>query len=139
MIALFLTSFAPLAERLDAAIDRLHAIPRLLAEGQAAVRSAPAAWTDRALRECGGLLALLAGGTEQLIRGEGIAQVCGVAVAGHFRAAAASAAHAVATYQVFLGDQLRPRATDEYGCGAAAFDLYMRQGHCLDRPLQRDR
>ena len=46
VIALFLREFAPLAQRVEAAISRMQAIPALLAQGQANVRQAPLAWTE---------------------------------------------------------------------------------------------
>ena len=71
IVSLFLTDFAPLAERTEAAVARLQAVPAFLASARAQVRSAPREWTLRAMRECEGALALLGGGVERLIE-EGV-------------------------------------------------------------------
>src|SRR5574338_642551 len=57
LIGLFLTPFAPLAERVESAMARMKAIPAFLEQGQANVRRSPTAWTERAIRECDGALA----------------------------------------------------------------------------------
>ena len=67
VLSLFLRPFAPLAERVESAIARLHAIPTLLRQAETNVRSTPAAWTARALRECRGALAFLGDGVDILI------------------------------------------------------------------------
>ncbi len=54
VLSLFLSSFAPLSERLEAAISRLQAIPRLLTQGRHTLRIFPPAWVKRALREVSG-------------------------------------------------------------------------------------
>ncbi|HEX2981817.1 MAG TPA: DUF885 family protein, partial [Anaerolineaceae bacterium] len=54
VISLFLTDYAPVAGRVAAAIDRMDAIPVLLAQGQANLHEAPAAWIDLAVDECAG-------------------------------------------------------------------------------------
>lgn len=126
VISLFLTPFAPLAQRVASAIDRMEAIPELLAQGQVNVYQAPLAWTERAIRECAGALALLGDGIDQLIRDEQI-------VNRHFQAAAGKAAAAFADFQCYLETELRARPTEGYACGESAFDLMMRQGHFVDR------
>jgi hypothetical protein len=125
VMSLFLRPFAPMAQRVDAAIHRLNGIPVLLAQGQANVRAAPPAWTERAIRECVGALAFLKGGIDQLI------PECGVA-APRLRAAADIAATAFADFQHYLQAELCLHPTDHYACGADAFALLLRQGHFLD-------
>src|SRR4051812_41267376 len=73
VLSLFLREFAPLEQRVEAAISRLEGIPVLLTQGQANVRQAPSAWTERALRECTGALAFLHGGIDLLIQHHSIA------------------------------------------------------------------
>src|SRR5579875_1345515 len=68
VIGLFLRPFAPIEQRVEAAIARLAAVPALLAQGSANVRAAPEAWTGRAIRECTGALAFLRGGIDLLIQ-----------------------------------------------------------------------
>ncbi len=125
-IALFLRPFAPLPERVEAAIARMAAIPAFLAQGQAAVREGPPAWTARALRECAGALAFFRGGIDQLAREGGITDP-------RFRAAADRAAAAFAAYAAYLRADLAARPSAGYACGEEALDLLLRRGHFLDR------
>jgi uncharacterized protein (DUF885 family) len=126
LISLFLTSFAPLSERVASAMARMEGVPALLAQAQANVRAAPLAWTERAIRECKGALAFLGDGVDQLIADEAIGDP-------GFRRAADKAAQSFAGYQHFLETELRAHAVERYACGEAAFDLMLRQGHFLER------
>lgn len=121
VIALFLTDFAPMTERVESAIQRMEGIPALLAQGQTNIREAPAAWIERAIRECEGALIFLQSSIEVLIHDERITDP-------RFRAAADHAAAAFAAFQNYLQDQVR-RLPDGYACGETAFDLMLRQGH----------
>ena len=125
ILSLFLSNFAPFAERVESAIARMEAIPTLLDQGRANVRSAPVAWTERAVRECTGALAFLQSGVEALIRDEGIDGT-------RFLAAAAKATSAFVDFQEYLETELITRGTDDYACGEDAFDLMMRQGHFVE-------
>ena len=125
LISLFLTDFAPLAERLESAIARMNDIPAFLAQGQANVRQAPLAWTERAIRECDGALAFLQDGLVELIQQEAIQDP-------HLRPAADLAAQAFATFRAYLQDELSASPEQPVACGEAAFDMLMRKGHCLD-------
>jgi Bacterial protein of unknown function (DUF885) len=124
VLSLFLTDFAPIAERVQAAVERLHAVPRLLAQGRANVRGAPAAWTERALRECTGARALLREGIDLLIAAE------------HLDARALRAAADVATDAfVVFGDHLGgllDRKHERYACGEETLALYVRSAHFLE-------
>jgi hypothetical protein len=122
VLSLFLTAFAPLRERLAAAIARLEAIPGFLAQGQACLRQVPQAWTERAIRECDGALAFLEDGVEQLIQENGLEDP-------GFCRAARRAAAAFGEFRLFLKGELLPRAIQAYACGEEVFDLLMRQGH----------
>ena len=126
VMALFLRPFAPLVQRVESAIARLTALPALLQQGRDNVRQTPLAWTERAIRECTGTLVFLRDGVDILIAGENIADR-------RLRAAAATAATAVAAYQRYLETELRAHPTDGYACGEEAFALLLRQGHALDR------
>jgi len=126
ILSLFLHPFAPVVERVESAMARLEAIPTLLAQGEANVRTAPAAWTQRAIREAGGAIRFLGNGIALLITTEGITSP-------HFRAAADRARTAVARYQEHLRTQVTEDAEDQYACGEEAFEMYMREGHQLDR------
>lgn len=125
LFSLFLLPATPLDQRVEAAIARMEAIPRLLAQGQANLRAAPPAWTLRAIRECEGALRFFASGLDMLIAEEGIADP-------RFRTAAEAARAAFATYQHWLQHDLLAHPTDGYACGAEAFDRYLHLGHELD-------
>ena len=122
ILSLFLTSFAPLDQRVASAIARMEAIPAFLAQGKANIRRAPAAWTDRAIRECTGALAFLQDGVERLIRNEPITDL-------RFRRAADKASSAFADFQHYLEGELRPHVTETYACGEQALDLMIHCGH----------
>jgi len=124
VIGLLLREFAPLGERLSAAVARMTAIPALLRQGAKNVRRAPAAWIERALRECDGALALFQDGVGVLLRERGVQDP-------RVEAAAEGAAAAFAEFRRYLDTDLRVRATTEYGCGEEALALLLRDGHCL--------
>jgi hypothetical protein len=124
VMSLFLTPFAPLGERAEAAVQRMEGIPRLLEEGRRNVRTAPALWTERAIRECDGALAFFGQGTALLAAEEGIA------VRG-FDTAAERAARAFAAFREHLDRELRHRPSDAYACGDEALALHLREGHFL--------
>jgi len=124
VLSLFLRPFAPLAERVEAAIARMDAIPAFLASAAANVRSAPVAWTERAIRECTGAMHFLGGGVDMLIADEATTDP-------RFRAAATIARRAFATYQSFLEAEVRAHPTETYGCGGEAFEMYLSLGHEL--------
>ncbi|MDR7422153.1 MAG: DUF885 domain-containing protein [Armatimonadota bacterium] len=125
VLALFLRPFAPLRDRVEAAVMRMFAIPGFLAQAASTVRRAPRAWTERAIRECDGALAFFERGAEILAREAGITHP-------RFRDAAASAAQAFRRLQGYLRDELLACATDGYACGAEALELLLRRGHWLD-------
>ncbi len=125
VMSLFLRDFAPLPQRLEAAIARLNGIPLLMHRAHATIRSAPLAWSQRAERECDGTLAFLNVGIDQLIAEQGIDD-------GELRAAADRAAIAVASFRDYLRDEIRARSSERLGCGEEALDLLIRRGHQLD-------
>jgi len=126
VMALFLSDFAPLTERMEKATERLAGVPALLAQGRDNVREAPLAWTERAVRECTGALAFLEGGIEDLF-----SAVERWGPVTHARAAARGAARAFRGFREYLDSELRRNPSDHYACGEEAFSLYMREGHCL--------
>ncbi len=120
-IGLFLTDYAPFAERAEAACARMHAIEGLLAQGRENVRRAPVAWTQRALRECAGARAFFGAGIDSLAAEEPTA---GAALKAELRRAGDAALAAFARHERYLQDELsaapigaglRPR-----GAGSAA-------------------
>ena len=125
LLSLFLTPFAPLEERVEAAIARMQAIPGFLEQARLNIRQAPVAWTQRAIRECQGALAFLEQGLPYLIQTEGIRDP-------RFELAAHKTALAFADYQSYLRDDLTFHSSGDYACGEQAFDLLMHWGHLLD-------
>jgi len=125
VLSLFLRSFAPLAQRVEAAIARMDAIPAFLQQAQANVRAAPPEWVARAIRECTGAMHFLGTGIDMLMADEGITDP-------RCRDVATRAHAAFADYQAFLDSTVRANPTDRYGCGGEAFEMYVRLGHELD-------
>jgi hypothetical protein len=124
VIGLFLRDFAPLEERAAAAAARLSAVPAFLAQAQANLAHGPAAWAERARRECAAAQTFLGGGVNWLIARHGLER--------HgLRAAADRAAAAFAAFDGFLAHEL-PATEGGYACGAAALELYIRRAHFLD-------
>jgi uncharacterized protein (DUF885 family) len=128
IISLFLTDFAPVSERVAAAIDRMNGIPVLLAQGQTAIRQAPKAWIDQARDECGGARAFFDQGIDQLTKDYQITDA-------RFKAAAVKATGAFRQYQTYLDSELYPHATQLYASGEEAFTLMMRSGHFIEIDL----
>jgi hypothetical protein len=129
VIALFLRPFASLLQRIEAAVSRMQAIPILLQQGEENVREAPAAWTERAVRECMGASLFLRNGIDILIAQHGITDA-------RLREAADQAADAFGRFQRYLETELMRQATDTYACGADAFALLLRSGHFLDQTAE---
>lgn len=125
VMSLFLTDFAPLADRAEAAIARLDAVPGLLVQGRANVRRAPSTWTQRARRECTGALAFLNEGVDLL--GAGIP-----ALAPRLRAAADRAAAAFSDFAAWLDADAGGYPADQVACGEEMLEGYIRDGHFLD-------
>ncbi len=125
LISLFLRDFAPIEERAAAAAARMRAVPTLLAQGRATLRSAPAAWIERAVRECDGGLAFLTTGVDQLIAEHGLA-------GDELRQAADTAASALVAFREFLARELAP-TVDGYASGPEALELYIKRGHFLEQ------
>jgi uncharacterized protein (DUF885 family) len=126
VIGLFLTNFAPFAERAAAAIERMRAIGVLLEQGAQNVRQAPLPWTERALRECKGAQAFFGRGIDTLAEEDPALQPA-------LRAAADQALAAFARFETYLREELSQTPIPAPACGAEALDLLLREGHCLDR------
>ncbi len=124
VLSLFLTDFAPIGERMDAAVSRMEAIPELLVSARGNIREAPASWTERALAECRGALAFLTGGIDQ-IGGEDPRR------APRLRRAADRAASAVADFSAWLERDLGHARRTDVAIGEDVFALYLRDGHFL--------
>jgi Bacterial protein of unknown function (DUF885) len=118
VMALFLREFGDRAGRIELARARLAAVPALLRQAEERGARAPAAWTERGLRECAGA---------RLLFGRGIGALDPSLVE-----AAAPALEAVARYEAYLRTEARLQAGDGYACGAEAFRLLLREGHAVD-------
>ena len=125
LLSLFLTDFAPVSERAEAATARMEAVAALLEQGRENVGQAPAAWTGRALRECEGALAFLTEGID-ILAAENQITTPG------FKMAAERAAKAFGDFESHLDKELLARTTDKHACGEEAFRLYLTDGHCVD-------
>jgi hypothetical protein len=127
VISLLRRPFAPARQRMDAAIQRMEAIPALLAQGQANLRRAPLAWTERAIDECRGAQELIGGGVDRFAYEHGITEPALLAAAGR-------AAAAVAAFGHFLESDLSYHAHESWACGEEALDRLLQRGHFLGTP-----
>jgi uncharacterized protein (DUF885 family) len=125
VLSLFLSPFAPLSERVEAATARLEAVPAFLQQAQKNLKRAHPAWTARAVRECHGAQAFLDEGVQWLVQEEGIQNT-------GFQTAVAHAAAAFDRFQEYLERELSQDPNLEVACGAEAFDLLIRWGHFID-------
>ena len=124
LISLFLTEYAPIEERVEAAAGRLNAIPRLLDQARENVAAAPLSWTERAIRECVGALALLDHGVPLIAEGRALKTP-------GFVAAVEGARAAFAAFRLYLETDLRERPEDDVSAGEEAFALLLSEGHFL--------
>ncbi len=123
VIALLLRPFAPWPQREEAAVARLDAVPRLLDDTRTRLRSAPAAWTARAVRECDGALALFGPGLDRFAVDHEVD-------AERLRRAGDRARAAVVDFRRYLTGELKEGGS--YGCGEEALALLIRRGHWLE-------
>ena len=124
---------SPAAPRVEAAVSRLRAFPaflhgvrRTLGEGEM-----PAAWRDRAMRECDGGLLLLAD-----LSGWAVASGAPVSLCRDFQEAATHAAAAVEWFRSFLAGRAGAPAA-RYAAGHGLLALLIRRGHWCDTPIER--
>jgi uncharacterized protein (DUF885 family) len=124
-IIVLLQEQTPAANRLELVTARLDAIPALLEQARQSVRSAPAAWIERARRESAAALLLLGDGLDTYLAQNS-------QEAPSLRAAADRAMRAFSEFDGYLERDLLPRATDGYGCDADVFEMLLRDAHFLD-------
>lgn len=127
LLSLFLNHGGPLPDRVEAATRRLEAVPALLAQGREAVRTAPPAWTERAMRECRGALELFGDGVDALAADLALDPA-------RWRGPADRAARAVAEQLVWLESELLRRPKQDAAAGEGALELALRHAHFLDEP-----
>ena len=124
---------SPVTARVEAAVSRLRAFPdflhgarRTLGEGDM-----PAAWRDRAIRECDGGVLLLAD-----LAGWPVAAGVPVSLCRELQEAAAHAAAAVEWFRAYLGT--RPDAPGtRYAAGHGLLATLIRRGHWCDVSIDR--
>ncbi len=124
-MSLLLTDFAPIDERLEALTARLSAVPGFLEAAGAGLADAPAAWIERARRECRGALSFLELGVPTLtVTRPGLAE------------AAASAATAFRRYAARLEEHASRAGGAPVSAGADALALHLAEAHFLREPAE---
>jgi uncharacterized protein (DUF885 family) len=134
IIALMTRPFAPTAQRVDAAIARLSAVPAFLEGARRSIatisRGVPAEWRTRCLRECDGADRLLGDGIQRWIALESVDH----RRADHLTRAARHAARALDGFRGWLERDVAAASPDRLACGPELFDLLLTRGHWCDRP-----
>jgi uncharacterized protein (DUF885 family) len=129
LIALMTRPFAPAADRAEAVVSRLTAIPSFLEEARRSITAGvPDAWRLKSLRECDGADRLLGAGIAQWIAVEGLS----AAIAERLTKAAQQAGAAFEHFRGWLG-RAAAAEHDGYACGPEFFDLLVARGHWCDR------
>jgi hypothetical protein len=135
VMALFLSDFGPICDRVDAAAARLRAIPDFLVHARRWLERGPGShprWTTRALDECTGAIAFLDDGLDLLAHecrtsGEPGSE----ARARALRAAGDRAAAAFSDHHAWLETVHLRHATDQVACGPEILDLHLKEAHHL--------
>ena len=131
LIALMTRPFAPIGQRIDAAIARLTAMPAFLADARRSIDAGvPDEWRVRCLRECDGAARLLGEGMSRWIAIESVDD----ARARYLTASAERAGAAFEDFRRWLEGAVASAAPDRYACGSELFDLVLARGHSCDRP-----
>ena len=122
VLAAFLSDYAPLADRVAVATERLHAIPALLQQGQDNIKAAPTMWLKHAMTECRGALAFLENGALLAAQPN---------VSGAYENGVDKATKAFTKFGSFLEQLPETLATENLACGEEALSLHLRDAHCL--------
>jgi hypothetical protein len=131
IVSLVTRDFAPIEERLTAAVLRLRAIPEFLASARATLAEAPEAWTAKALQECQAAEILFASSLPAWLPSSGASP----AVTRAAITECATARSAFTAFAVWLRDTLPPAKVDRYCAGKSFLDLLVRRGHWWTGPL----
>jgi hypothetical protein len=129
LMSLLLPASAPREQAGAALLSRLRAVEPFLADARDHLATAPRAWTERALRECRGALRFLQEGLP-------LAPVTRSDRGAEILAEAGEAASAFQRFAHFLESELATRPSEWIACGAEAFELHLREGHCLERSAE---
>jgi len=122
VLATYLSDYAPLADRVAVATERLHAIPDLLQQGQDNIKKAPVMWVEQAMTECRGALAFLENGALLAAQPH---------VSDSYEKGVDKATRAFTKFGSFLEQLLEIQTTEDYACGEEALSLHLRGAHCL--------
>lgn len=124
---LTMLAFAPLPQRLEAALGRVRQVPRLLRQGQANLLAAevPPLWAEITLEQAaqapGIFLGLL----------PAIAAQAAPDLEAPLTEAGRAASEAVEAYAGFLRDEILPHAAGEFAAGRELFDEKLRREHMV--------
>lgn len=124
VISLFQRDAEPQADRVDAAISRMAALPAFLEMARQRVTSAPLVWTERAIREADAATEYFSNGVKILAEERGIERP-------EFLKQAAVAAQAFDEHAAWLRSVLAEQRTPFQPAGTEAFDRYLHKGHFL--------
>lgn len=131
IVSLVTRDFAPVEERLTAAVLRLRAIPEFLASARATLSDSPEAWTAKALQECHAAEILFGHSLPAWLPSSGASP----AVTRAAIVECATARSAFTAFTVWLRDTLPPAKTDRYSAGKSFVELLVRRGHWWTGPV----
>jgi hypothetical protein len=132
VVSLMTRRFAPVGERLEAAVARLSAIPMFLEGARRAVTAGiPDEWKLRAIRECDGAERLF-DGIGRWLEVEPIDRDAARA-ADRLHRASRSALAAFGDFRRWLAREASAAPPDAYACGPELFDLLLSRGHWSTR------
>ena len=135
VLSLVTREFAPIADRLRSAGQRLAAIPSFLADAAEILDAPPAEWIDRARRECQAARALFGTALPAWIVETSTAAPDAVADIDvpAWIAASSTAADAFARFDATL--DTRPRTPRPVHAGEDLLGLLLRRGHWITTPI----
>jgi Bacterial protein of unknown function (DUF885) len=132
VVSLMTRRFAPILERVDAAVARLSAIPAFLTGARSAIAAGvPDQWRLRAIRECDGAERLFTG----IARWLDLEPLDGDAArhADRLHQASRIALAAFDDFRRWLTRDAAAARADAYACGPELFDLLLSRGHWSTR------
>jgi len=128
VMVLLLKEYAPLPERLKAALGRTKQVPRVLdeAKGVLVPGEVPAVWAETAIEQGQMAPMLFTALLPSLAQGAAPDLVDEITEAG------AAAGKAIEDYIAFVRDEILPQANGEYAVGRELFDEMLREDHMVD-------
>jgi len=127
IVALMIRDFAPIEERVEAAIDRLHAIESFLCHSDR-TEARNDQWAAKAVRDCRGAEILLSTGMDRWLDSAAVPAELG-------QRAREAAARARETFRAFAESlsHAADAGTSTVACGADLYDLLLTRGHFCTR------